>query len=179
MAKNPDALEMNKLFDASFEKLLGEFVTASGALRNAQKYRGANANAAYLEFCSDRVNLLMSLLQYYKKTMSDMEKNLNQQLKNQRTPEQVLDVIRTYLKNKKIQLDKEDIEAFKKGACERKSVKFNPEVQYQEHPNTKIKSNSNSSSSNSNSNSSDNSAHYREISTRYGGKKKQTLKKRK
>lgn len=169
MTKNPDSIEMNKFFDSSFENLLGEFVTASGALRNAQKYKGANANADYLSFCNDRVNLIMTLLQYYKKKMSENETKLNQQLKYQRTPEQVLDVIRTYLKNIKFQLEKEDIEIMKKGAC--KNVRFNPQINYQEHPNSKANSTQVNSSQSKVNSSKSNSTFYKELGSRYGGKK--------
>ncbi len=174
MAKNPDTVETDKYFDASFERLLNEFVTASTALRNAQKYRGANANADYLSFCNDRVNLIMSLLQYYKKAMSEIEQSVKQKLRYQRTPEQVLEVIKTYLKEKKVELDKQDIESAKTGSC-KKGVRFNPQVQYQEHPNTKINSNTNSLNSNNSSNNSGNSF-YTEITKRYGGNTKKLRK---
>lgn len=180
---NPDTVETNKYFDASFERLLNEFVTASGALRNAQKYRSTNTNADYNSFCNDRVSLLMSLLQYYRKAMTDIEKDLNKKLKFQRTPEQVLDVIKTYLKTRKVEFDKQDIEAVKQNTCG-KSVRFNPTNQYQEHPNTKINSNTNSSSLDSNTSSNTNSF-YAEIAKRYGGDKtsnksvKTTVKKNK
>lgn len=123
MAKNPNAVEMSNLFNASFDTLVNEFVTPFRALKSAQKYRDANVNASYLDFCSNRVNLLVSLLQYYKKPMSDAEMNL----KLQSTPEQVLHLIKTYIQNK--QQDRNNIRITKIAQGSRKHVTFNPEIQ--------------------------------------------------
>ena len=119
-----DSQENNRFFDASFERLIHEFVVAESAARNARKYRGTNSNAGYAEFCNERVTLLMSLLQFYRKSMTEIEQDLKTKLKRQRTPEQVLDVIKTYLKEKNAQFTQEDVENLKRNSCGKKTVRF-------------------------------------------------------
>lgn len=117
--------ENNRFFDASFERLIHEFVTADSALRNAKKNRNNNSSPEYMEFCNERVTLLMSLLQFYRKSMTEIEEDLKNKLKRQRTPEQVLDIIKTYLKERRAQFTQSDIENVKNNSCgEKKTVRF-------------------------------------------------------